>query len=102
MRFLALQYPRWMHFSGISLAVTAQRAHMTEIGTRLSRVPIAIRQRWLPACESDDLVAAEQLEFCPMTFRPLHDRVLRRIEAPAMSTGGMILIMKESDMGIIG
>jgi len=45
-----------------------------------------------PACESDDVVATQQLERLPMTFRPLHDRVLvRRIDAPTTSAGGIII-----------
>jgi len=53
---------------------------------------IANWQRWLPACESDDFVAAQREGSCPMTFRPLHDRVLvRRIEAAAKSAGGIII-----------
>lgn len=43
------------------------------------------------ACERDELVAAQRLD-SPMTFRPLHDRVLvRRIEAPDRTASGIII-----------
>lgn len=53
---------------------------------------LAIWQRWLPACESDDSVADQREENRLMTFRPLHDRVLvRRLNAREKTDGGIII-----------
>jgi chaperonin GroES len=44
------------------------------------------------SCESDLFVAHQQEEIIPMTFRPLHDRVLvRRIAAADKTAGGIII-----------
>jgi chaperonin GroES len=53
---------------------------------------IANWQRWLPACESDEISSCSSGRMLSMTFRPLHDRVLvRRIEAAEKSAGGIII-----------
>jgi len=53
---------------------------------------IANWQRWLPACESDDISSRSSGRMLFMAFRPLHDRVLvRRIDAAEKTAGGIII-----------
>jgi chaperonin GroES len=67
-------------------------AHTQLLALRHRECQIANRQRWLPACESDDFVADQREDCCFMTFRPLHDRVLvRRVEAEEKTAGGIII-----------
>jgi chaperonin GroES len=54
-------------------------------------VPDRILAALASACESDAFVATQHRSR-PMTFRPLHDRVLiRRIEAAEKTAGGIII-----------